>query len=116
MTNINDLVARTRDALEYNSIDDMRAEESDDGYSSEWLIVISSTIIEDGFTDQEEAQKVIDLIKSGIDSDILEQTNDSGSLLSADTITYCNDCQNSVHKEVNTCPECGSAKVEHITS
>ena len=42
------------------------------------------------------------------------ETNPNGSLLNPDTITYCNACHATEHKEVKSCPECGSENVEHI--
>lgn len=43
------------------------------------------------------------------------EVNPNGSLLSPDTITYCNACHATEFKEVKACPECGSENVEYIS-
>lgn len=85
------------------------------GEKNEWVINVGNTLIDDGYNEEQEALDVIDMIEGELENEMLERTNENGSMLSPDTITYCNACQNTSFKEVDSCPECGSANVEHIT-
>lgn len=84
------------------------------GEKNEWVIHVGSYVVVDGIETEREAEELLDIIAGEIEADMQEQVNDSGSMLSPDTITYCKTCHYTEDKEVNQCLNCGSTDVELI--
>jgi uncharacterized paraquat-inducible protein A len=82
--------------------------------TDEWVVNHGYTIIVDGLESEQEAESLLDAIEGELEAEMQEQVNDNGSMLNPDTVTYCNACHATEHKEVKACPECGSENVEHI--
>lgn len=87
------------------------------GEKNEWVINCGEYVIADGFETEKEASEMLEILLGELELENEEdhlEVNDNGSLLNKDVVTYCNSCQEDVHKEVDTCPTCGSRDVEHI--